>query len=227
VTTALALDRVAKIYGRSAALKATTLTLDEGAVLALLGPNGSGKTTLLKIVAGAIPPTLGRGAVFGHDLRMERYALRRLVGLLAADTYLYDDLTAAENIRFAATMAGRRLDPEAIEDTLAEVDLAMHANERVRTFSSGMKRRVSLARTLVLEPRLLLLDEPYNSLDAAAADLVDRVVTRTASRGAVVLATHDAERALHIATHVAQLDRGVLSYFGSVSAYARGVTHVG
>jgi ABC-type multidrug transport system ATPase subunit len=227
VAPALTLDRVAKIYGRSAALKATSLELTTGDVLALLGPNGSGKTTLLKIIAGAIVPTLGRGAVFGLDLREERRALRRMVGMLAADTYLYDDLTAAENVRFAVTMAGLRLGIERVGEALSEVGLASHMDERVRTFSSGMKRRVSLARTMILEPRLLLLDEPYNSLDAAAAELVDSVVTRVSAGGAVILATHDADRALAIATHVARLDRGVLTYYGPVEAYRREHAYVG
>jgi heme exporter protein A len=227
VVSALTLDRVAKIYGRSAALKATTFALATGNVLALLGPNGSGKTTLLKVIAGAIAPTLGRGTVLGHDLREERHALRRVVGMLAADTYLYDDLTAIENVRFAVTMSGLRLGSDRVRAALTDVGLERHADERVRTFSSGMKRRVSLARTMILEPQLLLLDEPYNSLDDAAADLVDSAVARVAERGAVILATHDADRALAIATHVARLDRGALSYFGPVAAYRRETAHVG
>src|SRR5205085_1409547 len=101
---ALELEGVARLYGRTAALRATSLTVASGQCLAVLGPNGSGKTTLLKVVAGAIAPTLGGGRIFGIDLR-DRFALRPLVGLLAPDTYLYDDLTAAENLRFILTMA--------------------------------------------------------------------------------------------------------------------------
>jgi ABC-type multidrug transport system ATPase subunit len=227
VSVALELRGVAKIYGRTPALKATSLVLERGAVLALLGPNGSGKTTLLKILAGAITPTLGTGAIFGHDLLQDRVALRAVVGLLAADSYLYDDLTAAENLRFAATMAGRKAPQMVLEGALEDVGLAIRAGERVRTFSSGMKRRLSLARTLLLEPRLLLLDEPYNSLDVDAAVLVDEAIRRVAHGGAVILATHDAERALTVATHVARLDRGVLGYFGPVGAYRSKVQHVG
>jgi heme ABC exporter ATP-binding subunit CcmA len=219
-TPALDLQRVAKLYGRTAALKATSLQLDAGKTLALLGPNGSGKTTLLRIIAGAIAPTLGRGAVFGLDLERDRRELRPLIGFLAADTYLYDDLTAAENLRFALTMAGRRSSDAAIEAMLRRVGLETQAGERVRSFSSGMRRRLALGRVLLLQPRLLLLDEPYTNLDAEAADLIDAVVrASTDAAGAVVLATHDATRALALADTVAALERGVLRYHGSVAGY--------
>lgn len=219
-TLALDLHRVAKLYGRTAALKATSVQLGPGKTLALLGPNGSGKTTLLKIIAGAITPTLGSGTIFGHALTGDRLALRSQVGLLAGESYLYDDLSAFENLRFVMTMAGHRPRAQAIEQALVEVELTMQANERVRGFSSGMKRRLALARVLLLQPRLLLLDEPYNSLDAAGADLVDDIVQRvTAGGGAVVLATHDAERALSLSDLVAALDRGNLRYGGTVAGY--------
>jgi heme exporter protein A len=223
---AVDLHRIAKLYGHTPALKATTLRLEAGSVLALLGPNGSGKTTLLKILAGAVAPTLGQGTIFGHDLRADRLALRSLVGLLAAESYLYDDLTAVENLRFAATMAGRVSASDTVLAALHGVGLADVAGRRVRTFSSGMKRRLSLARTLLLEPRLLLLDEPYNSLDEAAAPLVDRAARGVSlDGGAVLIATHDADRALAVATHVAHLDRGVLTRFEPCPAGR--VHHVG
>jgi heme ABC exporter ATP-binding subunit CcmA len=228
-TPALDLHRVAKLYGRTAALRATSLRLEAGESLALLGPNGSGKTTLLKIIAGAIRPTLGTGTVFGLNIAADRFALRSIVGLLSSETYLYDDLTSAENLRFILTMAGQRPSPAAITDTLRTVDLLPSADERVRSYSSGMKRRLALARLLLLRPRLLLLDEPYNSLDVAGADLVDAIVHQAVAAGcAVVLATHDADRALALTTRVAALDRGSLAYDGTVAGYRmRHAQHVG
>jgi heme ABC exporter ATP-binding subunit CcmA len=203
--------------------------MDPGEILALLGPNGSGKTTLLKIVAGAITPTVGTGAIFGRDLVADRIALRSQVGLLAGETYLYDDLTATENLHFIVTMAGYRPRAVEIRRVLDEVGLTENAAERVRGFSSGMKQRLALARLLLLQPRLMLLDEPYNSLDAAGADLIDAVIRQaTTDGGAVVLATHDAERALALADVVATLDRGGLTYLGSVAGYRmRHAQHVG
>ncbi|MGI8824257.1 MAG: ABC transporter ATP-binding protein [Chloroflexota bacterium] len=219
---ALLLDRVAKIYGRTVALRATSLVVETGEILGLLGPNGSGKTTLLKIVAGAITPTAGRGSIFGKDMLRERTVLRADVGLLAGESYLYDDLSATENLRFVNTMSGSPDRGNAIEDTLRRVGLARAADERVRNFSSGMKQRLSLARLDLLHPRLLLLDEPYNSLDAAGADLVDDML-KTASREgrAAIVATHDAERARVVADRVAVLEDGRLTYLGAPAAYRR------
>jgi|SRR5947209_7606725 len=228
-TPALELLRVAKLYGHTAALKATSLRLEVGETLALLGPNGSGKTTLLKIVAGVIAPTLGRGSVLGLDLEQDRRELRAAIGFLAAESYLYEDLTAEENLRFVLTMAGRRPDEPAVRAMLGRVGLVAQARERTRSFSSGMKRRLALARVLVLQPRLLLLDEPYTNLDAEGADLIDEAVRQAvAGEGSVVLATHDAERALALADSVAALERGVVRYAGSVAGYRMlGAQHVG
>ncbi len=222
---ALDLRGIARLYGSAVALRALSLTLPSGEALALLGPNGSGKTTLLKIIAGAIGPTLGGGTVYGHDLVRDRAALRSVTGLLAAETYHYDDLTARENLQFILTMSGRRPPAGQLAEALETVGLARHADDRVRTFSSGMRRRLALARLSLLAPRLLLLDEPYNSLDADAADLVDATVRGVTERGgAVVLATHDAARGLSVSDRVAVLERGILTHLGPVHSYAQ---HVG
>jgi ABC-type multidrug transport system ATPase subunit len=226
---AVELKRVGKLYGRIVALKNIDLRLEPGDVLALLGSNGSGKTTLLKILAGAILPTLGGGSIYGFDLISARADIRTLVGLLAGQTHLYEDLTAHENLRFTGVMAGRDASPVFISDLLSEVGLAGRGNERVRTFSSGMRRRLSLARVQLLRPRLLLLDEPYNSLDASGMALIDDMVRRArAAQSTAIIATHDADRALQLATTVLALERGSVSYRGPVLGYARrGAKYVG
>jgi heme exporter protein A len=226
---ALEIHKIGKLYGRTAALKAVSLRLEAGQTLAILGPNGSGKTTLLKVIAGAVTPTVGIGSIFGRDILAERLELRQDVGFMSGETYLYDDLTAFENLRFTVTMAGRKPVRAEILGRLQEMSLGTHADERVRSFSSGMRRRLSLARLLLLQPRLWLLDEPYNSLDAAGADLVDDIVRRVARRGgSTVLATHDAERAVGVADLCATLDRGSLTRFGPAPGHQlRHVEHVG
>lgn len=188
--------------------------------MALLGANGSGKTTLLKLVAGAAVPTAGTIRVFGHDLRDGIRRAGSHIGLLAGESYLYDDLTAAENVRFALTMAGQKAIDSRVSAALEAVRLASHADDRVRSFSSGMKRRLAVARVQVLEPRLLLLDEPYNSLDADGADMIDDWIHGvTRSGGAVVVATHDAKRITPLVDLVAHLDRGAVKYAGPAQAY--------
>lgn len=223
---ALELHGIAKMYGRTAALKRVDLVLDPGATLVVLGPNGSGKTTLLKIVAGSITPTMGGGSVFGRDFLRERHALRSDVGMLAAESYLYDDLSAQENLRFILTVAGRKPQEAELAAALDTVGLAGRAGERVRSFSSGMKRRLALARLLLLQPKLLLLDEPYNALDAAGSELVDELVRGAARESkATVLATHDAERGLALADAVLELERGAVTYCGAAAAYGARHAH--
>jgi heme exporter protein A len=226
---AIELQGIARLYGRSVALRALDLRLGCGETLAVLGRNGSGKTTLLKILAGAITPTLGRGAIFGRDIIRERPVLRGQVGLLAAETYLYDDLTARENLRFILAMSGRKpIEPDIVR-VAREVELDEQLMDRVGTFSSGMKRRLALARALLLSPELLLLDEPYNNLDEVGSGLVDEVVRGRRQRGmTTVLATHDAGRALTLADRVLELERGAAVYKGVVGGYgARRAHYVG
>jgi heme exporter protein A len=214
------LQGIARLYGHSVALKALDLRLDRGQTLALLGRNGSGKTTLLKILAGAITPTLGHGSIFGRDIIRDRQSLRPHVGLLAAETYLYDDLSARENLHFILTMAGRKPVDSDLVRVARKVQLEDHLTARVATFSTGMKRRLVLAKVLLLNPALLLLDEPYNNLDEMGSNLVDDIVRlRSRQEMTTVLATHDANRALMLADRVVELERGAAVYNGSVGGY--------
>lgn len=181
----------------------------------LLGRNGSGKTTLLRILSTAIRPTRGGGAIFGHDLTARPDDIRPLVAYLGHDPGLYADLTATENLRFAERMRrpGDAADTREarIAHVLERVALDRHTHERTRGFSAGMKRRVALARTLLAEPRLLLLDEPYASFDAAGIALVNEIVSATcAGGGCVVMATHDPERSADVATRTLRMEDGLL-----------------
>jgi heme ABC exporter ATP-binding subunit CcmA len=190
-------------------LDGVSLSLAAGEGLALLGANGAGKTTLLKILATLVRPTRGRAVIAGADCARDPEGVRRVVGLLAHGTYLYDDLTALENLRFWTEMANRPVSPEALRAALAGVELDLYADERVRAFSAGMRRRLGLARLVLLGPRVLLLDEPFAGLDARARKWLEEYLGAFKDRGgAVLMTTHSFGRDLGAVDRVAILSAG-------------------
>jgi heme exporter protein A len=193
---AIALDGIAQRLGRVWALRGVSLAIPPGELVAIVGHNGSGKTTLLRVIATALRATRGRGTIFGADLARDANDIRAMSAMLTHGAGLYGDLSARENLEFAQRMTGDPSDPTVIDHALARVGLTDVADSRVRTFSSGMQRRASLARLFLREPRLLLLDEPYNSLDPRGGGLVDELLTDVRERNGVGLVVlHDFDRA--------------------------------
>jgi heme exporter protein A len=205
---AVELRSMTRVFGVTPAVVRIDLRVERGETVLLRGPNGAGKSTLLRVVATALSPTYGGGSVLGFDLVRDREEIRRRVELLGHRTRLYEDLTAAENLRFACAMTDR---PAAgVGDALERVGLEDVADERVRGFSQGMRQRVAVARALLRSPELLLLDEPYAGLDTEARDAVDRAVVEAREAGrTVLLATHDVGRG-SIATRTVVMDGGRL-----------------
>jgi heme exporter protein A len=165
----LAIDAqgVARRFGSQWVLRGVTLQVARGEVVGLLGANGSGKSTLLRILATLLRPNGGQAALCGHDIVRDADDVRRNVGFLAHAPGLYDDLSARENLLFALAMLGPAFTGAATVDTvLTRVGLAALGNTRVRGFSAGMQRRLALARLLLAQRNVLLLDEPYANLDA-------------------------------------------------------------
>jgi heme exporter protein A len=206
--TAIALDGVTKRYGRFPAVEGLTLDVESGTCLGLFGPNGAGKTTLLRMLATLSVPTEGTIRVGGTELSPDRTDVRSRLGVVLHDTMLYDELTARENLRLHARLHG--VDEARSEDLLEVVDLTSHASARPDSFSHGMRKRLSLARALLHDPDVLVLDEPYSGLDRRSqgdlGDLLDEFEDRT-----VVVATHDFERGF------AQCDRALVLDGGTVS----------
>ena len=201
-------EGVAKRFGQRWALKGASLRVDAGSAVALMGHNGSGKTTLLRVVATTLRPTRGRGRVFGHDLIEGADGIREQVGVLYHEPGVYGDLTARENLEFARRMWGGQT-AVSLEEAVERVGLTHAIDERARGFSSGMTRRLALARLVMRPPRLMLLDEPYASFDQDGIDLVNRLVRDTADRGGIVLiATHDPERSSAVVDRVVRLRDG-------------------
>jgi heme exporter protein A len=205
---AISLNGVTRTFGARPAIVGVRLVVERGEVVLLRGANGAGKSTLLRVVATALSPTYGGGAVLGFDLVGERDEVRRRTDLLTHRTRLYEQLTAAENLRFACALHG--VDPGMVPAALERVGLAEVADERVDGFSQGMRQRVAIARTMLRRTELLLLDEPYAGLDGHAREVVDQAVLMARDAGrTVVLATHEPTRA-DLATRTLLIEAGRL-----------------
>jgi heme exporter protein A len=206
---AVELSGIAQRLGKRWALRGVTCMVAPGELVAIVGHNGSGKTTLLRVVATALRPTKGAGRVFGFDLERDADAVRGMTSLLTFATGLYDDLTAAENLEFAQQMAAQPRDRKAVERALERVGLRADIHGKVRTFSSGMQRRVALARLYLRPANLLLLDEPYNSLDSGGVELIDELLIGVRDRGGSALVVlHDLERGRAMFDRVIELREG-------------------
>ena len=202
------------LLGRFPALAGLDLSVDVGETVLLQGPNGAGKTTLLMLCAGLVRPADGEVRVLGHDLTVERREVRRRVALLRHGTGLYEDLTAAENIRFWARAAGLG-ESEATSRAASAVGL-LGLDDRllarpVHALSAGQRRRTSLASLAVRRPDLWLLDEPHAGLDQVGRDAVDRLIRDAVSAGATVLvASHELERVRSLSPRVVTVAAGVV-----------------
>lgn len=207
--TELAIDaeRLARRFGRRWALADVSLKVPQGAVLMVGGRNGSGKSTLLRLLSAILRPDQGRATVGGFDIVRHRLDVRRAVAMLSHYSYLYESLTARENLEvFADHMGASRA---SVMPLLDRVALAARADDFVSTFSAGMRKRLSFARVLLQDARVVLLDEPYGQLDPEGFALVDDVVRELKSRGVtVVMATHQIERASTLADQSLSLSEG-------------------
>lgn len=210
---AIELDQVWKFYGDYAALRDYTLAVAEGSCCALLGRNGAGKTTLLRIVAGLASFQRGAVRVFGQAPRST--SARRRVGFLGHGIGVYEDLSARENLNFFASVTEVENPRETVSTWLERVGLARVATMPVRQFSRGMRQRLALARAFIHAPNLLLLDEPFTSLDDRAIGTLSELLLEARRRGStIVLSTHQIREALVLASHVALIENGKLRYAG-------------
>lgn len=196
-------------FGPVRALAGVDFGLGAGDVLAVFGPNGAGKTTLLRVLAGLLRPDRGEVVLGGEPLRRGDPRHRGRVGLISHQSLLYDGLTAAENLRFFGRLYGLRDASGAAGAALEAVGLADQATSRVGTMSRGMVQRLAIARALLHQPEVVLLDEPFTGLDQRAAASLRAQLGRLGERGrTVVLVTHHLDEGLELASHVAIMAAG-------------------
>jgi len=195
-------------FGPVNVLRGVDLEVLPGERVLLVGPNGSGKTTLIKTLATLLRPTAGQARVAGFDVVREADMVRRCVGLVGHQTFLYGELTAAENLAFYARMYGVE-DGSRCRETLWLVGLSERADKQTRTLSRGMQQRLALARVALHRPPVLLLDEPDAGLDQQGITVLDTLLRGSAESGCAVLFTsHNLQRGLEMASRVAVLSKG-------------------
>jgi heme exporter protein A len=205
-------------YGRRWALVDVALRVPRGHVVMVSGRNGSGKSTLLRVLASAIRPTRGTVRIEGFDLHEATEEVRRRTALLGHASFTYDALTAIENLRITARFLGRGADRGALLAALAEVGLADRPDDAVETFSAGMRKRLALARVLMQDAAVVLLDEPYGQLDPPGFRLVDRLLGRLRQAGRTVLmATHLLERGADLCDEGLILESGRVAWAGAAA----------
>ncbi|MES2124247.1 MAG: heme ABC exporter ATP-binding protein CcmA [Gemmatimonadota bacterium] len=199
---------VERAFGRVRALRGVDLDVAAGEVVLLLGPNGAGKSTLLRVAAGLARPSKGRVLVAGRDVHADP-AARAGLGLLSHHSFLYDDLTARENLRFAAALHGLDNVEPRVDDAIDTMGLSRWADRPVAGFSRGTLQRLAIARATLHQPSLLLLDEPFTGLDAqSAGELRHRIAAERAAGRAVLCVTHEPGEAWLPATRVVVLAGG-------------------
>ena len=202
-----------KSYGREAALRDVTLQIPWGEVLVVLGPNGSGKSTLIKVLAGLTQPDGGTANIAGFDTGKFANVTRRLLGVVTHDSLLYEGLTGYENLRFAAHLFGLPEIDRHISAAADTMGLTGKLHNRISTLSHGIRRRFAIARALLHNPPVLLMDEPESGLDQEALEMLDDVIRRHSDQnGTALITTHNTKNTAELANRVAILVAGKISY---------------
>lgn len=207
-----------KKFGFRTVLRKVDLSLQKGDFLALFGHNGAGKTTLIRILCSLMKPTSGEIRIAGLDPHHDREALCKAIGVISHRTFLYQNLSAFENLRFYGRMYDVMDLKDRIESLLDLVGLVKYRNDPVNTFSRGMQQRLAVARAIINDPRILFLDEPYTGLDQHGAEDLKKLLMGFRDQGKTVLMTsHDLDRGLELCNQSAILKAGRLVFKEEVS----------
>jgi heme exporter protein A len=206
---AIELDDVSKRFGARWAVARLSYSLPAGRSLLLTGHNGSGKTTLLRMISTATFPTAGKIKIFGAETREKREDLRHEVALLSHASFLYEDLTAAQNLTLVAQFLALDQPKELVAGLLERIGLTSRADSPVRQFSAGMRKRLTIARLLMKAPKVALFDEPFGELDPAGIKQMEELLRELQAAGTtIVLATHLVEQGMSLTQERLHLDQG-------------------
>jgi heme exporter protein A len=209
--SAIQVTGLSKAYGFYRIFEEVSFAINPGACFALFGPNGAGKTTLLRILATLQTPSGGQFTIFGQDGVAQKDSVRATLFFIAHGSHLYEELTATENLQFVLALRGQSPEPSHLKRALDQTGIGAYGNLKIRQFSAGMKKRLALAKAILAQPKILLLDEPYNALDDGGVAITNQLIQDTMKRGGtVVMTTHDRIKAAQIATEGAILQSGHL-----------------
>ncbi len=211
-TPALETRGLTKSFGDFRALRGIDLTVGWGETVAIFGPNGAGKTTLIKLLATIMRPSSGKIIIDGMETRGHPEEARRRLGVVTHQTYLYGNLTACENLEFYATMYDVPRRNERIREVAGLVAMTSRLHDRVSTLSRGMQQRLSIARALLHQPGIVLLDEPETGLDEQSVSLLWEALEREEGKRAVLMTTHNLERGLRLSERLLIISRGKIVY---------------
>ena len=214
----LEVQDLVKKYGDFVAVKGISFDIKEGEIFSLLGPNGAGKTTTISMLSTLYAPTAGDATIGGHSIKNDPMAVKQVIGIVPQDLALYEDLTARENLVFWGQMyglSGKVLNSR-VDEVLEQIGLTDRANNRVKTYSGGMKRRVNIGVGLLHKPRLLFMDEPTVGIDPQSRRAILDTVKDLNKHGMTVLyTTHYMEEAQELSDRVGIIDHGELIALGT------------
>jgi len=210
-------DGVSKVYASEYAVKGLSFTVEKGEVFGFLGPNGAGKTTTLRMICGILDPTEGKVTVGGKDTVKDRIAVKGSTGYLPEEDFLYGDMTVRDHLTYMGELYGVGGLDGRVNETLKTVDMESHVNDLIKTLSKGQRRRVAIAKTLIHDPDLVLLDEVTSGLDPVYAKRMTDVVRGLHGRGkTVVFSTHLLDEATQLCDRLLIISRGRMMALGTL-----------
>lgn len=213
-----------KSYGEIEAVKNVSFSVLRGEIFSLLGPNGAGKTTTISMLSSLIKPTSGTAEIAGYDLPQDAMQVRQIIGIVPQEIALYDELSARQNLKFWGQMYGMggKTLKQRIDELLEQVNLAERANDRIETYSGGMKRRINIAVGLLHKPQLLFMDEPTVGIDPQSRRRILDMVKELRDAGITILyTTHYMEEAEELSDRVGIIDQGGLVALGTQKELTR------